>query len=226
MKRVETIVRQMLEDPGAAADEELVNRLLDEFHSGAPLEYLRPLLLSPDPEVARSGAWIASELGPRGKPLLDVVFTLLRHPDKRVRFWVNDCILSWTDSSNGREVAGVISSVDDPEMAVRWKAMLFLSRAETNQLAAALDWFAKEEPESLHVPGLRWLLSDIAQDAAAVEKMLANPVAQMRKYAVVAAAKMAATNRHPLTIAASSEDSDVVDFATERLEFLRATEKR
>jgi hypothetical protein len=39
----------MLDHPSAASDEVLVNRLLDEFHSGAPPEYLRPLLLSQDP---------------------------------------------------------------------------------------------------------------------------------------------------------------------------------
>ncbi len=101
MKRVEKIIRQMLNNPGAAADELPVNRLLEEFQSGAPLEYLQPLLLSPDPELATSAAWIASELGLEGKPLLGVVVRLLRHGDKRVRFWIMDCILLWTDSSNG-----------------------------------------------------------------------------------------------------------------------------
>ena len=214
----------MLDDSGAAADEVLVNRLLDEFHSGASLEYLHPLLLNPDPQIASSGAWIASELGSQGKPLLAVVFTLLRHPDKRVRFWVIDCIQSWADSSNAQEIAGVVSLLDDPEAAIRWKAMLFLSRSDRNQLETALDWFAKEEPQSPHLPGLSWLLSDAAEDAAAVEMMLASPVVQMRKYAVIAAAKMAPYNRHSLTVAASSRDSDVADFATDRLEFLRATE--
>ncbi len=94
-----------------------------------------------------------------------------------------------------------------------------------DQLKSALDWFSANEPESPHLPGLRWLLSDTAQDASAVDKMLANPVSQMRKYAVIAAAKMAPDNRDPLTVAASSEDSDVADFATDGLEFLGATEE-
>lgn len=168
----------MLDDPGSASDKVLVNRLLNEFHSGAPLEYPRPLLLSSDPQIAASGAWMASELGLQGKPLLAIVFDLLRHADKRVRFWVIDCILLWTDSSSDREVAGVILLLDDPEEAVRWKAMGFLTSAANNQLESALHWFAREEPQSPDLPGLRWLLSDVAQNAAPVVRMLANPVTQ------------------------------------------------
>ena len=225
MKRVEKIIRQILDDPEAAADGVLVNRLLDKFHDGAPLEYLHPLLLSPDPRIASSGAWIASELGSRGKPLLQIAFSLLRHADKRVRFWVIDCVLEWADSSNGREVAGVISLLDDPEKAVRWKTMMFLYRSSKDQLESALAWLSRNEPESAYLAGLRWLLSDSAQDAAEVEKMLEHPVDEMRKYGVVAAARMATSNKHPLTVAASSGEPDIVEFATDSLGFLDTPKK-
>lgn len=220
MNKVEKIINQILDNPGAAAHDLLVNRLLEQFQSGAPLEYLRPLLLSDDPQIASSAAWIASELGSEGQPLLDVVVDLLDHPDKRVRFWVTDCILLWADSASGKAVARVIALLDDPEKAVRWKAMGFVRRAAKDQLEAALDWFSANEPESPQVSGLRWFLSDTAQDAAAVEKMIQHPVTEMRKYGAVAAAKIASRDRHPLTVAASSEDEDIVDFASDSLEAL------
>jgi len=79
MKDIEEIIGELTSNPETADDGLLVNELLEQFHDGAPLEYLRPLLLSPDPQLASSGAWIASELGVQGKCLLDVMANLLGH---------------------------------------------------------------------------------------------------------------------------------------------------
>ena len=174
-----------------------------------------PLLLSSDPDLASSGAWMASELGEKGKVLLDVVVNLLRHPDKRVRFWIIDCVLLWADPSRGRELANVIRLIDDPEKAVRWKAMVFLSRASREQLESALAWLVSEDPESPNVLGLEWLLADTGNEAGAVETMLKNLDPRMRKYAAVAAARMALENQHPLLIASSLSDSEVAEFAAD-----------
>ena len=70
MKQVKRIIERFVKNPD---DGQLANLLLEQFHSGAPLELLLPLLLSPDEEIASSAAWIASELGPHGESLLDVV---------------------------------------------------------------------------------------------------------------------------------------------------------
>lgn len=215
MKRVERIIEQMISNPESVDDGQLANRLLEQFHGGASLEYLRPLLLSPDPRLASSAAWIASELGQKGKPLLNVVVNLLRHPDKRVRFWIIDCVLLWTTASDGQELSEVVRLIDDPEKAVRWKTMVVLSRASGPQLEAALTYLTQREPESENLVGLRWLLGVTAKDAEAVETMLRNTDPQMRKYAAVAAARIASENRRPLISATSMADSEVAEFAAD-----------
>ena len=65
-KKVERIIGQIISNPEKADDGRLANRLLDEFHSGAPLEYLPPLLLSSDPRSQTLGlgshrSWVRKE---------------------------------------------------------------------------------------------------------------------------------------------------------------------
>lgn len=225
MKKVERLIEQIIRTPETVDDGRLANCLLDQFHRGAPLENLRPLLLSPHPELASSGAWIASELGEKGKPLLNVVVNLLEHPDKRVRFWIIDCVLLWAGPSKQRELSKAVRLIDDREKAVRWKAMVFLSRASRDQLEAALAWFLSEEPESPNVLGLRWLLGATGSDVEAVEAMLENTEPRMRKYAAVAAVRMALENQHSLVIAASLGDTEVAEFAADSLGSLRIGEE-
>lgn len=202
-------------DPDALNDGKLANQLLEQFHRGAPVDYLRPLLLSSDPRLASSGAWIASELGEKGNALLEVVVNLLEHGDKRVRFWVIDCVLLWAGSSQQRELSKVIRLIDDPEKAVRWKVMVFLSRASEDQLKAALGWFQRMEPESANVRGLQWLLGPKGTEVEAVEAMLQNSESVMRKYGAVAAVRMAKENRDPLAVAALSNDSEIAEFVAD-----------
>ena len=211
---VEKILKLITSNPARVDDGMLANTLLEQFLNGAPMKPLRSLMLSPDMDLAGLGAWIASELGENGKPLLDLTGDLLQHPSKKVRFWMIDCVLLWTDSSNGKELSLAVRLIDDPEKAVRWKTMVFLSRASERQLDAALAWFSKTEPGSPIGSGLRWLL-DTERDNEAVEAMLHHSHPRMRKFAAVAASRMAVHNQHPLLIAASSSDSEIAEFAAD-----------
>jgi hypothetical protein len=214
MKQVETIIEQLIGNPD---DGQLANRLLGKFHQGAPLELLLPLLLSPDADLASSAAWIASELGQGGKSLLDIMAKLSEHPDRRVRFWVIDCILLWAGPANQYELSKAAQLIDDPDKAVRWKALTFLSRASRDQLQGALAGVVRDETESPYVRGLQWLLSDEGQDAEAVEGMLHNADPRMRKYAAVAAVRLAPQTRHPITVAASLDDLEIAEFVADVL---------
>ncbi|HYL99833.1 MAG TPA: hypothetical protein VEZ90_12835 [Blastocatellia bacterium] len=217
MKKVEQLVEQMLTSAENLDDGLLANSLLSEFHRGAPLAYLRPLLLSPDHRVAALGAWIASELGQKGKPLLDAVSPLLSHPNRRVRFWIIDCVLLWAGPSDGREISQAACLIDDPEKAVRWKAMIFLYRASTDQLEAALAFLESEDSRSPNAVALRWLLSVPACDTETIARELRGPDARLRKYAAVAAARLGSQNKQPLAAAALSDDPEVAEFAADRL---------
>lgn len=199
---------------------DLTNQLLREFHRGYPLERLRTLLHSEDERLVNTGIWIASELGEKGKPLLSDVLVLIKHPLKRVRFFTIDCILLWAGPSNKPELASAASMIDDPESAVRWKAMNFLWRASREQLLAALSHFEMTQPDSVHFRGLNWLLSRDAGNPEEVKDALRNQDSRMRKYEVVAAARMSPNNSEPLFYSASLEDPDVKDFADSAIQLL------
>jgi len=189
-----------------------MNDLLSEFQRGYPLLNLRPLLLHEDPDVAAGGAWIASELGAQGRPLLDIVSRLLQHSDRRVRFNALDCVLLWTDTARGPELCEAVRLLDDSDPAVRWKAMDFLSRASEDQLQAALADLRRERPQSGHNPALAWLLT-AGKDPQQVITSLSSPDPLLRKYGAVAAARLPGDRRKPLSLAAASQDPDVKRFA-------------
>jgi hypothetical protein len=219
-EHAEELIGRLTADPHSSLKGVLTNNLLTEFHRGYPLESLRSFLRSDNTELVRIGAWIASELGKKGKPLLNDVSPLVQHPDGIVRFTVIDCFLLWSDPSKRAELASVVGLVEDPESRVRWKAMDFLSRASREQLSAALSYLEETSPQSKNIQGLRLLLGsgpDIPKEATAAVQ---GQDGLMRKYGVVLARRVAEINRDPLLYAASVDDPDVKDFADTSISLL------
>ena len=218
--RADNLLSLIMSDPSCNQIDVLSNDLVKEFHRGYPLTNLRPLLRSPQAALVSAGVWIASELGEKGKPLLNDVSPLLRHPEKDVRFEAINCLLVWAAPSNPAELASVIKLVDDPERSVRWKAMDFLARASKEQLQAGLSDLQVSEPNSARVRGLQWLLSPEALDVEGVTTALQSSDAAFRKYGAVAARQLSKDNKAPLLYAASVADPDVKNFAEAGLKLL------
>src|SRR5215813_8145156 len=152
------LIQRILRDPTSPDAQSVAERLLGEFRRGYQLDALRPLLLSSDDAVAKSAAWIASELGPEGQSLLDDIATLLVHSSKRVRFYAIDCILSWASSQNAKEIAAVFPLINDSASSVRWKAMDFVTGLPVESLQAAYRHLASTEPNSAYVKEVRRLI--------------------------------------------------------------------
>jgi len=202
-------------DPNSPRVGTLTNKLLEEFQQGYPLDNLRLLLRSENERLVNTGIWIASELGEWGKPLLNDVSPLLKHPAKRVRYFAIDCILLWAAPPNRFELASVVALMDDSEAAVRMKAMDFLCRASKEQLLAGLAYLEDTEPESTHIRGLHWFLGSSRTNPKEVISALQSAESLCRKYGVVAATQMSKENMEPLLYASSMDDPDVKRF-TER----------
>jgi len=217
MSRAEDLIDSILNNPTSPDAGVTVNQLLTEFHRGYPVEKLRQLLASQNDDVVRMGAWIASELGPKGRPLLSDAVALLNHPRKNVRFFVVDCILAWTGPSNGKEVAAVIPLLEDTENAVRWKAMDFLSLASEKQLRAALSYLELTAVHSAHVAPLRWLLETSGADSQGLPSIMQGQDALFRRYAVVAAARMQRHSEELLSLVLADEDPAVRQFAADMI---------
>jgi len=218
--RAEELTKRFVADPRSSLAGVLMSDLLAEFHRGYPLENLLLLLLNDNTELVKAGAWIASELGEKGKPLLNDVSPLLQHPDSKVRFSTIDCILLWADPSKGPELASVVKLIEDPESRVRWKVMDFLSRATREQLSAALSYLEATDPQSKNIPGLRLLLGSGADNPREATVALQGQDGLMRKYGVVLARRVAEIDRDPLLYAASIDDPDVKDFADTSISLL------
>ena len=218
--RAEELTNRLLAEPTSSHAGSWMCDLVAEFHRGYPLDNLRPLLLNSSAEIVKAGAWIASELGEKGRPLLNDLSPLLDHPDSKVRFSAVDCILLWADSSKSLELAKTVSLIEDGAPRVRWKVMDFLSRASPEQLGAALTYFQATNPRSKHIQGLRLLLGSGTDISARATAALNDADQLMRKYGVVLARRFATSNKEPLLYAASIDDPDVKDFADTSISLL------
>ena len=219
MDRTQELIGEIVSHPETSETDGRTYELLKEYYRGGPTESLRILLSSDDDRVAGEAAWIASELGESGKPLLSDIGGLLKHRSKKVRFWSIDYILLCATAANGRELASTVVLVDDPEEAVRWKVMGFLAMASREQLQAALTY--SETSESAHAKELNWLLSPQGADPILIIEELHNNDARRRKFAVAAAYRVAEQDRSPLNDAAASiDDLDVAQFARDMLKRL------
>jgi hypothetical protein len=218
--RAGKLMRAVASNPEARSAGVMMNDLLAEFHRGYPVTNLRELLRSPNERLVIIGAWLASELGAKGRPLLGDIRALLHHRERKVRFSALDCVLAWAEPVNGTELASAVTLVEDTDPGVRWKALDFLSRTTIEQLRGALSYIKGNVPQSPHIRGLDWLLSGGASACNGIVTMLQSPDALMRKYAVVGARKAAATDLQPLQYAASTDDPDVKEFARTSLSLL------
>ena len=217
MDHAQEIISQIMDDPDDSNIGVLANDLLKEFSRGCSVERLRPLLLSKNNSIVEIGIWVTSELGQGAAPLLDDVVSLLKHPGKNVRFFAIDSVLSCATEWNKLEVASVMPLLDDTETAVRWKAMDFLSRASREQLQGGLDYLNTTEPPSVHIHELEWLLGEGGSNPAEIMSFIQSQDALLRKYGVVAAARMSQRNSGPLSYAASVADTDIKQFASDTL---------
>lgn len=213
MINAERLIQRIIDSPNDAIVGVLANELLREFHRGYPLEKLRPLLLSDDKDLVSIGIWILSEMGEQCKPLLGDALRLLSHPATRVRFWAVDCLF-WAPPGNGYAQASVVQLLDDPEIAVRWKVLDIMSRVSRQQLDAALAYLAAREPQSLNVSRLQWLLGPEASKPEEVIAALQSHDRLVRKYAVIAAARMRGQGTAPLIYASTIGDPEIKDFAS------------
>lgn len=201
----------------------LQNRLLREYQRGYPLENLLPLLHSNDERSVYTGMFVASELGMKGKPLLNDVFPHLKDPDKWIKGMTLDCILMWAEPSNRVELGSGVGVLEDAEPANRWSAMNYLALLPREKLQGALSYWEATNPASAHSHGLRWLLSGDATSPERVIAALQDKDRVMRMYGVVAAARMSTHNKEPLLCASRIDDPDVKHFSDSSISLLSPT---
>jgi hypothetical protein len=195
----------------ASGDDASANALLQEFQRGYPIERLLPLLRSSQEHEVRAGVWIASEMGAEIHPLLNDCVGLLAHPERYVRFFALDCVLSAATNSDGAAIAAALRLIDDEDDAVRWKAMNFAANASHDQLVAGAACLSEDVRDNIE-----WLTTINAADAPAVQERLTSGSGLTRRVAVVAAVRTRDRDETALRSALHSFDEEIRSFAEER----------
>jgi hypothetical protein len=213
MLRGDELKEQLRANP---EDGVIANNLLREFHRGYDLANLEQLLQSENEEIVKAATWIGSEIGASFRPLLHYANRLLRYPSKHVRFFAIDCVLDCATSNDGDKVAGAVECLSDAEAAVRWKAMVFLTRATEDQLRAALLHYAGLKRNSSFEKGIHWLLSE-TKDSVEIERYIEDDDIILRKFGAVAVARLKPTDNHLAQRVLGSDDSDIRAFAEDML---------
>jgi len=199
-----------------ASDQELMN-LLHYFQAGLGLEHLVGLLRSDNPRSVRYGAWILSELGQRGRELLDEAENLLTHTDKSVRFDAIDSILANASTDDGRVIAKCVALLLDPETSVQWKCLNFIRRIGKAHLEAA----EKCADEEWIRQNLRWLINQLnVPDDTAIAARAQSNVFTDRAFSCVAIAAMKTRYTHILKSLADPSGDAVGRFSADALEDL------
>jgi hypothetical protein len=187
------------------------NDLLLEVLRGYPAQNLSRLIHSDNNKAVNSGAFVVSELRERAVQILDEVDFLLSHPSRNARFDALDAVLTGASEDHGSILAKAIMLVIDPDQAVRWKALHFLSKSSPNQLVAAIPYLPGEHETSL----VMWLANG-GSDPANVPDILSrlhDLDKETRMFAAAAAARVAATDRRGIEEAAASGDPEIRSFA-------------
>lgn len=205
---------------GVVADatllENIATELLRQVQSGLEVESLRPLLVSPYQTSVQAAAWILSELGDLACVLLPEIEDLLDSPIRSVRFFALDSVLLCATPDDASTLLKAVSLIEDPDQAVRWKVLRFLSQATPEQLAAAAS-----RGGSTSLARRIYLLSKLsAADAADVTKDLLSPDRTTRLTAAVAARRLAVADGSLLSQAQRSQDEDVRGFAEDEIRLL------
>lgn len=202
------------------ADDDIVgpaaNDLLSELYAGYPVENLTRLLHSGDDRILPTAAWLLSELAELAAPLTDEVPALLSSPIRSVRYDAIAVALENAGERHGPVIAQVMNLSRDPESAVRWKVLEFLTEASIEQLEAGVSCLPPGQLKEL----AEWLIlqDDEEPDLAGIVIRLEAGDPVTRLFAAAAAASLSTEeDRSLLEHAAMVEEEEIRSFARERL---------
>ncbi|MFI6538112.1 hypothetical protein ACIBHY_37070 [Nonomuraea sp. NPDC050547] len=206
------------------ADDDIVgpaaNDLLGELHAGYPVENLGRLLRSDDEAVAGTGAWLLAELAELAAPMMDEIPALLSHRNRIVRYYAIAVVLENAGERHGPVIAQVIALSQDPESAIRWKVLEFLTESSVEQLEAGASCLSPGRFRDL----TEWLVlqEDEEPDVSGIITRLAAGDPVTRLFAAAAATSLSGPDDMSLLEhAAGAEDEEIRSFAGERLSELR-----
>ena len=205
--RADQLVDELLAEPRRFADSGRAYELLQAYIKGAPLDTLRPLLRSGDLLVQRAAAFVISELGDKGSPLLDDAVPLINSGDRYLTFHAMESVTVWATGVRAPEFVHVVAKLEDHDEVLRSLSMFLMSNAETSQLAGAVEGGLHSE----HQEGLRLLLDASAPDET-VLAFIHSDDSLRRRYGAVAAVRLYEKNPRLIDEVRALEDGELSSF--------------
>ncbi|MFD9950572.1 hypothetical protein ACFWYW_43700 [Nonomuraea sp. NPDC059023] len=206
------------------ADDDIVGPaagdLLGELRAGYPVENLGRLLRSEDEAIAGTGAWLLAELAELAAPMMDEIPALLSHRNRIVGYYAIAVVLENAGERHGPAIAQVLALSRDPESAIRWKVLEFLTEASVEQLEAGASCLPPGRLRDL----TEWLVlqEDEEPDASGIITRLTDGDPLTRLFAAAAATSLSGPDDMGLLEhAAGTGDEEIRSFAGERLSELR-----
>ena len=141
---------EALLSPDYDGDGKLANDFASEIGRTVPLESLKLLICSDNPETRASGAFISTMMT-RGRDLsfmIDELAQLLDDPRERVRADVIESISDWAAFKDSEILGRVMLHLDDESRLVRHIMIRVIQHSPSWMLQLAIDNAAKLKPRS------------------------------------------------------------------------------
>lgn len=198
-------------------EQSVAQDILKSYFHGADVASLLHLLCSNKLEVAKTAAWVASELGERAAPIAPRIAPFLRTGDRYVRFFLLDVALVCAQRSDSETLVAAAELIRSPDTALCRKAVIFVSNASVEQLEGIVDGSQGSGLFMLY----RWIVSMSQPNAKLVEieERLSSDDQTTRLFAVAAAARNQHTRPDLLLAAQESRDAEIRLLAREHLRF-------
>lgn len=194
-----------------------VNELFNAFWNGYDIGRLRELFDSFNEEVVADAAFILTELGYKGKPLLDVCWNLLDSNELGIVADCLDVILVNADHRDGDMLAKAMMLIHAQEDPVQWKTLGVISKMSLEQLEASVG-----SKQLGNLTGyVRWLIrQDKLSDPNEIKTRVEGDDKLASAFGAIAALRAKPPLIELLEYVAVSIDGPIGNFASGELEFI------
>lgn len=190
------------------------SELLGLAFQGYPLERVARLLQSDNDGAVSCGAFVASELGVRGVPLLEYAKPLLTYRSSHVRGELVD-VVNLSAGTDPEATAMAIGLMKDESRGARGRVLQLLTRAGDQELEEATSLIDDSDVREL----TRWLREEGSDPDAAdrIVERLGSDDEVTALFAAAATVRIADETTGPLEVATTTGSSELRSFASGQL---------
>lgn len=208
------LIEELKENTEKFRKEGRAYQLLQEYFDGLSKETLRDLLCCENKRIKQLALWIVTELGKTAKDLLEDVVAQMNDSDPYVCYYSSKIVACYGTDKYMDDFMRIFSFFEHPNAEIRVLSMFVVSDLSDFQTKKAYDYLINNRVlDDSHKRGLLALINANILTTSEVIAMINDSDSIIRKYGIIAAAKV--YKKHPEIIKESvnSKDFDVQDFS-------------